>query len=222
MIRLKSLLLENLSTSEKTVMDFLISSGLTSKQAAGIAGNLKQESTFRPKADNKKSQGEFGEGHFGIAQWDKKYRWPAVKKWMIENEYDPYTLSGQLNALRWEAKKRRDWDKIKETKTPEASAAAWLKWFERSGEKPGQAGYDKRVMYANEIYEDYSNVSADEENTVATSSKSKDVYIVQSGDTLSSIAAKQPAGITAKTIAIANDIDIDNPIIKPGQELKIK
>ena len=76
--------------------------------------------------------------------------------------------------------------------------------------------------YANEIYEDYSNVSADEENTVTTSSKSKDVYIVQKGDTLSSIAAKQPAGITAKTIADANGIDINNPIIKPGQELKIK
>ena len=46
-------------------------------------------------------------------------------------------------------------------------------------------------------------------------------YIVQSGDTLSSIAAKQPVGITIKTIAKANKISQDS-ILQPGQKLIIK
>ena len=49
-----------------------------------------------------------------------------------------------------------------------------------------------------------------------------DTYIVKSGDTLSSIAANQPKGITIDTIAKANNIDLSNPIIQPGQKLKIK
>ena len=47
------------------------------------------------------------------------------------------------------------------------------------------------------------------------------VYIVQDGDTLSSIASKQPKGITMLTIAKANGINIDTPI-KPGQKLKLR
>ena len=55
-----------------------------------------------------------------------------------------------------------------------------------------------------------------------TNLDNSDIYIVRSGDTLSSIAAKQPEGITIDTIAKANNIDLSNPVIQPGQKLKIK
>lgn len=76
--------------------------------------------------------------------------------------------------------------------------------------------YDNDNLDATSIPSFPSSVVTDIINT------STDMYIVQDGDTLSSIAAKQPVGITAYTIAIANGIDIKNPIIKPGQELKIE
>ena len=60
MIRLKSLLNES-ATAAPTVMTFLKARGLTTAQAAGIAGNLQQESGFSPIADNNKKSGEFGE-----------------------------------------------------------------------------------------------------------------------------------------------------------------
>jgi LysM repeat protein len=49
-IRLKSLLLES---AGNTVMKYLTGKGLTDKQAAGLAGNLQQESQFKPGADKK-------------------------------------------------------------------------------------------------------------------------------------------------------------------------
>jgi len=134
-------------TSEDKTMNYLMSQGLTQQQAAGIAGNLKQESGFNPKADNT-GEGEGGAGHYGIAQWDKKDRWPKVKKWMLDNKLDPYSLEGQLKAMMWEAEKRGDLPKIRQTTTAEESAKSWLKNFERSGEKPGEAGYENRIKYA--------------------------------------------------------------------------
>ena len=126
------------------VISYLISQGLTKQQAAGIAGNLQQESSFRPNA-----KGSLG--HIGIAQWDKNDRWPKVKKYIESQGLEPFSLDGQLAGLVWEAKKRKDWDKIVKTKTPEESAQTWLKYFEISGEKPGQKGYDNRIKYAKNL-----------------------------------------------------------------------
>lgn len=126
------------------VINYLMSQGLTRQQASGIAGNLQQESSFRPNA-----KGSLG--HVGIAQWDKNDRWPKVKKYIESQGLDPFSLDGQLAGLVWEAKKRKDWDKILKTKTPEESAQTWLKHFEISGEKPGQKGYDNRLKYAKSL-----------------------------------------------------------------------
>ena len=236
MIRLKSLLNES-ATAAPTVMTFLTARGLNLAQAAGIGGNLKQESSFNPKADNNKKSGEFGEkladgtraapkGHFGIAQWDKINRWPKVKKWMKSNNHDPYSLLGQLNALKWEAKERGDWDEILKTTTPEKAAAAWLKHFEISGEKPGQPGYDQRVAYANELYNIFKKTSTTTSKTSQSSAtsawtdavnaisklSSNKTYTIKSGDTLSRIANQNKTTVAA--------IQKANPGINPNQ-LKI-
>jgi hypothetical protein len=52
------------------------------------------------------------------------------------------------------------------------------------------------------------------------STTDSNIYTVKDGDTLSSIAAKQPVGITIKTIAKANKISQDS-ILRPGQKLII-
>lgn len=124
-------------------MNFLISSGLTKEQAAGIAGNLQQESGFNPSASNG--------SHYGIAQWDKQNRWPKVSAYIKSQGKDPNSLEGQLAGLKWEAEQRGDWAKIKSESSATGAAASWLKNFERSGEKPGQGGYENRMKYAKQL-----------------------------------------------------------------------
>ena len=144
-------------THEQKTMSFLISSGLTPSQAAGIAGNIQQESGFRPNADN--NPGSSTEGHYGIVQWDKKIRWPRVSKYIKSIGKDPNTLEGQLHGVVWEAKTRGDWRQIQGTKSSGQSASSWLERFERSGEKPGQRGYDNRMINAAKLEAKYKNYS---------------------------------------------------------------
>ena len=51
--------------------NFLKGKGLTKEQAAGIMGNMQQESTFNPGALNKKDKN--GYASFGLIQWNEKY-----------------------------------------------------------------------------------------------------------------------------------------------------
>ena len=136
------------SENSEKAMNYFISQGLTKEQAAGISGNLQQESTFNPRADNTGTGEDSTEGHFGIAQWDKKIRWPKVKKWMLEHNLDPYSIEGQLQALKWEAGERGDWEKLKQETTAKGAAKSFLENFERSGEKAGEAGYEARMQNA--------------------------------------------------------------------------
>jgi len=203
---MKSLLLES---AGNTVMKYLTSKGLTAKQAAGLAGNLQQESQFDPGAYYRK--------HYGIAQWDTKYRWPVVKKQIEDVDLDPETLSGQLYGAYWEATKRGDWDKLKLTTTIEGAMKSWLTNFEISGEKSGTAGYNKRLSYAMDLYNEYTG-KKQKTKTPAEKNTSTKTHVVKSGDTLSGIAKKY--NTTVDAIKKANGLKSD--LIKPDQKLIIK
>lgn len=154
------------SNDSEVVMNYLISQGLTKAQAAGIAGNLQQESGFNPGADNGT--------HYGIAQWDKQHRWPRVKKHIESIGMDPESLEGQLAGLKWEATKRGDWRRIAETTSAADSAKSWLENFERSGEKPGMHGYEQRMKFAESLSKkeytpglDYKDLPKTEGNVIS-------------------------------------------------------
>lgn len=154
------------SSDSEIAMNYLMSQGLTKAQAAGIAGNLQQESGFDPGADNGT--------HYGIAQWDKKHRWPRVKKHIESIGMDPESLEGQLAGLKWEATKRGDWRRITETTSAADSAKSWLENFERSGEKPGMHGYEQRMKFAESLSKreytpglDYKNLPKTEGNIIS-------------------------------------------------------
>lgn len=144
--------------SQKT-MNYLMSQGLTKEQSAGIAGNLMQESTFNPRADNTGTGETDTRGHFGIAQWDKVHRWPRVKSYIESVGMDPYSLEGQLVGLKWEAEKRGDWRRIKNELTPDAAARSWLENFERSLEGPGSVGYENRIKNARSLAMEIQTIS---------------------------------------------------------------
>ncbi len=136
------------SSGQDQAMNYFMSQGLTKDQAAGIVGNLMQESGagLDPMAKNKT-------GHRGLAQWDKN-RWANFEKWAKQKGLDVNTREAQLQWIMEEMRTGSGGlgiERFKKTKTAAEAAALFVKDFERSGEKPGQAGYDSRIRNANTL-----------------------------------------------------------------------
>jgi hypothetical protein len=138
------------SSNAGIVFNALMAAGFTFNQAAGIVGNLMQESGGGTTNLNTKAENSVGNGHIGIAQWDKRDRWPAVKAYIQSIKKDPFSIEGQAAGLIWElqTKEKKAYDLLRRTSSPEGAATIFLKEFERSGEVPGQEGYDNRIQNA--------------------------------------------------------------------------
>ena len=132
------------SSGQDQAMNYFMSQGLTKEQAAGIVGNLMQESTaaIDPMANNGT--------HRGIAQWDKN-RWANFEKFAKKKGLDVNSREAQLQWIMEEMRTGSGGlgiERFKKTKTAAEAAALFVKDYERSGEKPGEAGYDKRISNA--------------------------------------------------------------------------
>ncbi|MBK7556261.1 MAG: LysM peptidoglycan-binding domain-containing protein [Flavobacteriales bacterium] len=107
-------------------IDFFMSKGLTRAQAAGIAGNLKYESGFRPDA--------VGDGgtSFGVAQWHNG-RGDAMKAWTRAHGYSPTSFKGQLEYLWHELNnsERNALTKLRGTTSAYDAGMSFQKYFER-------------------------------------------------------------------------------------------
>lgn len=155
-----------LSDNPETALGYLMSAGngtkLTLAQAAGIVGNLQQESG--PSLDPRASNGT----HNGIAQWDEANRWGnGVVKFAADMNGDPYDLAIQLRFLAWEMGLTDEWkdhpstnggvaDAVRATSTPEEAAEVFEATFERSG---GSA-LSQRQANARALYDKYKDSSA--------------------------------------------------------------
>jgi len=146
----ESILLEKPSEREERAYRFFISMGLTPIQAAGIVGNLKQESsTF-----NTKDVGDGGES-IGIAQWSSIRRKDFEK--VFGKEFKDSTFQEQLQFIWWELNntEKRALDKLKTATTAAEAAALFDKFYERSDGK----ARDQRSKNAEDIYTRYENPS---------------------------------------------------------------
>ncbi len=133
------------SSGQAQAMNYFMSQGLTKDQAAGIVGNLMQESTaaIDPKAKN-------ASGHRGIAQWDAN-RWGNFEKWAKTNKLDVNSREAQLQWIMEEMRTGTgglSLKTLKGAKTSREAADLFLTRFERSGEKAGSAGYENRMNNA--------------------------------------------------------------------------
>lgn len=175
----------------KTAVGYLTSSaiGLTLPQAAGVIGNLQQESgeSLNPKASNG--------SHTGIAQWDNADRYDKLKKFAHAIGGDPTTYTVQLRYLTWELGFNNEWKdppvdqryanvgtELKATKNY-ADAARLM---EAKYEISGGSATDKRIANAKAVYEKYmdqgvvANTSIDDASAAACSSTgSGDVAALQ-------------------------------------------
>lgn len=97
----------DLKDNAKTAMNYftgikIIGKNITVVQAAGIVGNLQQESgpDLNTKADNGT--------HKGIAQWDPS-RWSTLGAFAKHINKDVYDLETQLRYIAWELGLNQDW-----------------------------------------------------------------------------------------------------------------
>ena len=115
-------------------LDFYQQKGLPKHVAAGIVGNLIQESgNFRPDVITDDITGDNGTSH-GIAQWHtgkNTDRWTPFLHWAEANNMNPKDLNTQLEYVYYEAQQRGDLQKTMQAKTPEEAANIFAKNYER-------------------------------------------------------------------------------------------
>lgn len=132
--------------------NYFLDRGLTPEQSAGIVGNLAQESTVALDSTIENSIGAFG-----IAQW-LGTRKKDLNKFAEDRSRQPQDFNLQLDFIWHELNttEKRAFKALKETNNPQQAAAVFVDKFERSGEKEGDVGYNKRVNYASQFYNTFN------------------------------------------------------------------
>jgi TP901 family phage tail tape measure protein len=147
-------------TPEGEAIDFLIKQGFTANQAYGIVGNLMQESSMKPWADNG--------SHHGLAQWDKDPggRWEQLVAFANANGSDPENRATQMAFLVHELQttEHDNWLKVLQhatNGTPEEYAHYFDMFVERSGgaETANRQAYARQL--ANSQYGDETKTDAE-------------------------------------------------------------
>ena len=150
-------------TPEGEAIDFLIKQGFTANQAYGIVGNLMQESSMNPFADNG--------SHRGLAQWDKDPggRWEQLVAFANANMSDPNNRATQMAFLVHELQttEHDNWLKVLQhatNGTPEEFAHYFDMFVERSGgaETANRQAYARQL--ANSQYGDETKTDAERAN----------------------------------------------------------
>jgi hypothetical protein len=134
----------NVSVNERTKEAYnyyVKDKGLPSHIAAGIIGNLYQESGLKPTAIQQGGAGR------GLAQWDVNGRWQGFLNWAKENNRDPYDTKSQLDYVLVEpGEGTKALDRLKNTSTAEQAAYVFGKLYERPNEKA--ANWSNRTSIA--------------------------------------------------------------------------
>lgn len=112
--------------------------------AAGIIGNLYQESGLNPKS----VENNGGNGR-GIAQWDVRDRWPAMQKWAAANGKDPSALTTQLDYILVEPGQESAIRKTLASKDQNEATLVFGRKFERPKESAAQ--WNIRQAMANSL-----------------------------------------------------------------------
>jgi len=138
-----------LSTNEHTAFTYFVNKGLTPIQAAGIVGNLMQESSVVPTSV------EYGGGPGrGIAQWSVGGRWDTSRgdnmtSFASQNGVSRTSLTAQLDFIWFELNNVPAYGlaRLEGATTVSAAVAA----FQNDFELCGACASSKRVQYANQV-----------------------------------------------------------------------
>ena len=125
-----------------TLMDYFTSQGWTKAQAAGIVGNLMQESSLDPTRKNKT-------GHTGLAQWNAE-RQADFRAWagygLDDSRADLLKQAQFINYELTQGKYKKAGSSLKTQGTAEGSSNVVMQQYE----KPGDYSGAQRAAYANQ------------------------------------------------------------------------
>ena len=131
------------NTNAEKVFNFLKGAGFTEQAAAGIIGNLMQESGVNPKS----KQLGGGPGR-GIMQWGtgpgSGGRWDALVAWASSSGKDPWSLDTQVEWMMKEMRSYGTYNRIKGVTDVKKAVVI----FESEMEKAGVPNYPRRYQYA--------------------------------------------------------------------------
>ena len=147
------------TTDWETVMDYLIEKGLSQAGAAGIAGNIRHESNFKPDIYGDKGTS------VGIVQWHAS-RMTGLFNFAKQKGVEPLSIDTQLEYLWWDLTKNYGGlaQSLKNATDPAAAAEEFAKVFERP-----TVISPKRMEYAQQYMEQYSTKDDSNSNWVGNS-----------------------------------------------------
>jgi hypothetical protein len=164
---------QGLSGNEHSAFDYFVARGLTKRQAAGIVGNLIQESSVSPTA----VQYGGGPGR-GIAQWSVGGRWDHsyhdnVTWYAAHHDEGRWRLHTQLAFIWYELHSVGGYGlgALRNTRTIRGATLAFMRDYEICG----TCDSSRRVEYAHEVYNafagtgreiDVDNLDVDAEEAV--------------------------------------------------------
>lgn len=133
--------------TEAAAMNFFMTNGFTREQAAGIVGNLIQESGLNPRAHNMRNN----ENSQGIAQWNPAYgRQRRVADYLGKPILEA-SFEEQLRAVLWElnGNERYAGNLLRQATTAEQAASIIMNHYERPhrdhGNLPARVGHARRL-----------------------------------------------------------------------------
>lgn len=139
---------EALTSNERTAFEFFVSKGLTHAQAAGIVGNLIQESNVLPGAVQPGGPGR------GIAQWSAGGRWNSDYHdnlvWYAGSHGESdYSLTAQLQFIWYELQNFSGYGLSRLRAAGNVSSATVV--FQNDFEGCGQCEETQRIRYAEQV-----------------------------------------------------------------------
>lgn len=132
------------------VWNMLMGQGFSQAAAAGIIGNLMQESGVDPNSN----QGGGGPGR-GIMQWTVNERWASMQSWAKKRNMNTRDLDTQVQ---WMLKEMKDYGVLKKMKGMNDVERATL-YFENTMERAGVPNMDARYKYAREALRQFGRGS---------------------------------------------------------------
>jgi hypothetical protein len=179
-----------------SIVNFLMSKGLTKEQAIGIAGNIMGESGFNPSAiGDGGTSGGFAQWHAGRFAALKRFAAAMGKDWRDPQAQMEY-LWHELNTT-----EKNTLNKLRQAGSIEEASRVWGHEFERfrGYQNYGTAEYAKRAGFARSVAETYGSYGEERGINFAGGNAGASSGQQQSSGTSSSgQAAKETPTVSAK------------------------
>lgn len=195
------------------IYSFFTQRGWTKQSICGMLGNIMAECSMIPDTWEVPGNPNYG---YGIVQWTPSTNYT---NWAAANGLDYRLLTSQCSRIQWELENGQQYYATSQypltfrqftqsTNSPSYLAKAFIYNYER----PANYNQPNRSTWAEEFYTILSNSNPGTGTEDGT-------YVVQSGDTLTAIAAKY--GVTISDLIAWNNISDPN-LIKVGQVLYVR